>query len=365
MANQNGNYVETVVIGGGQAGLSVGYHLAKRGMRFVSLDANQRVGDAWRNRWDSLRLFTPARYSGLPGLPFPAGGSAFPTKGQMAGYLEHYARRFQLPVKNNVRVERLSKKDGRFLVAANNYEVEADNVVVAMGNYQQPKWPAFAKDLDYSIVQLHAHDYRNPAQLQDGPVLIVGVGNSGADIAMEIVKTHRTWISGKESGHIPWRIESFMARNFFVRMIRFIGHHVLTVKTPIGRKARPKLLERAAPLIRIKPGDLVKSGMTRVPRVTGARDGLPLLENGGTLEVRNVIWCTGYTAGFDWIDLPIFDERKRPVHDCGVAAREPGLYFVGLRYLYSMTSDTITGVARDAERIVKALATRTKISKAA
>src|SRR5262249_7562772 len=164
--------VQTIVIGGGQAGLSVGYYLAKRGLPFVILDANKRVGDAWRNRWDSLRLFTPARYCGLPGLPFPGRGDAFPTKDEMADYLQTYAKRFRLPVRNGIKVDSLTMNKGRFIVTAGEQRFEAENVIVAMANYQSPRTPAFAKDLNQKITQLTAHDYRNPSQLQDGGVLI-------------------------------------------------------------------------------------------------------------------------------------------------------------------------------------------------
>src|SRR5262249_36763691 len=163
-------------------------------------------GDAWRNRWDSLRLFTPARYAGLPGLPFPGRGDAFPTKDDVADYLQSYAKHFQIPVRNGIKVDTLTKDGDRFVVTADGQTIEAENVVVAMANYQTPRTPAFARDLDKGIIQLTAQDYRNPSQLQDGGVLIVGAGNSGADIGVEAARTHQTWMSGKESGHVPFYI---------------------------------------------------------------------------------------------------------------------------------------------------------------
>src|SRR5437764_5052465 len=298
--------VHTIVIGGGQAGLAVGYHLAKRGIPLLILDANQQVGDSLQNRWDSLRLFTPARYAGLPGMPFPSRGDITPTNEQTADYLTQYARHFSLPVHNGVRVDRLWKEGDRFVMTAGNQRFEAENVVVAMANYQVAKVPAFAKSLDPDIVQLHSHQYRNPAQLHDGGVLVVGLGNSGADIAIEVARSHPTWLAGKESGTIPVRIDTFFARFFFVRLVRFLGHHILTVKTPMGRKARPKMLGRAAPLVRVKLQDLEEAGIKRVPKVVGAKDGLPLSANGHTIMTKNVIWCTGYHHGFSWIDLPAF-----------------------------------------------------------
>jgi putative flavoprotein involved in K+ transport len=160
--------IQTVVIGAGQAGLSVGYHLARRGLPFVILDANARVGDNWRKRWDSLRLFTPARYDGLVGMAFPGSPTAFPTKNEMADFLEAYATRFKLPIRSGVKVERLSRHGRGYLVSAGNQTIEADHVVVAMSNYQSPRVPAFSKDLDPGIRQIHSIDYRNPSQLQEG-----------------------------------------------------------------------------------------------------------------------------------------------------------------------------------------------------
>ena len=354
--------VGTIVIGGGQAGLSVGYHLAKRGIPYLILDANRRIGDAWRNRWDSLRLFTPARYAGLPGFPFPARGDSFPAKDDMANYLEQYAERFRLAVRTGVKVDRLSREADRFVLTASGQRFEADNVVVAMANYQNPRVPAFVQSLDPGITRLHSHDYRNPAQLRDGGVLIVGVGNSGADIGIEVSRTHPTWISGKETGHIPWRIESFLGRFALVRLVRFAGHHILTTSTRIGRKLRPKLLSQASPLVRVKPEDLAAAGIERVPRMTGVVNGRPLLADDRTLDVTNVIWCTGYHHGFPWIDFPIFDANGEPRHQRGLVPEVPGLYFVGLHFLYSMTSSTVIGVGRDAEYVARAVESRTRVA---
>src|SRR5918995_2638960 len=174
-------HIETVIIGAGQTGLSVGYHLAKRGRRFVILDANERIGDSWRKRWDSLRVFTPARYNGLPGWPFPAPGWSYPTKDEVADYLELYAARYRLPVRTGIRVDGLSREDSGYVVTAGMSRYEADNVVVATGGYQAPRIPGFASELDPHIVQLHSSQYRNPSQLGEGGVLVVGAGNSGAE----------------------------------------------------------------------------------------------------------------------------------------------------------------------------------------
>jgi putative flavoprotein involved in K+ transport len=348
-----------VVVGGGQAGLSVGYHLARRGRPFVVLDASQRVGDAWRQRWDSLRLFTPARYSGLVGMPFPAPPWYFPTKDEMAEYLEAYAARFQLPVRTGVEVDRLSRQDGRLVVAAGERRWEADNVVVAMANYQRPRVPAFAAELDPGIVQLHSADYRNPAQLQDGAVLVVGASNSGAEIALELAAGRRTWLSGRDVGQVPFRIDGTAARLLLVRLVfRVVFYRVLTTSTPLGRRLRPKLTGRGMPLVRARAGDLAAAGVQRAPKVVGTRGGLPLLEDGRVPEVANVIWCSGFHPGFSWIDLPVFDERGAPVQHRGVVTGEPGLYFVGLHFLYAASSAMIHGVGRDAGHVADAIAAR-------
>jgi putative flavoprotein involved in K+ transport len=270
-------HFDTIVIGGGQAGLATGYYLKQQGRDFVILDANERTGDSWRNRWDSLRLFTPARFDGLVGMPFPAQNYSLPTKNEMADYLEAYATHFQLPVRTGVKVDRLSRQDGHFVVTAGEQRFEANNVVVAMATFQQPHIPAFATELGPDITQLHSSAYRNPSQLRDGGVLIVGAGNSGAEIAMEIIRTHPTWIAGRDVGHIPFRIESRLAPLLIRPLFRVVFHRVLSTATPIGRKARPKFLSGALPLIRVKPKDLTAAGVVRVPKVAGAQDGRPQL----------------------------------------------------------------------------------------
>ncbi|MGH2394435.1 MAG: flavin-containing monooxygenase [Candidatus Limnocylindria bacterium] len=353
--------VDTIVIGGGQAGLSVGYHLARRDDPFVILDASARIGDSWRSRWDSLRLFTPGRFDGLDGMAFPAGAHSFPTKDAMGDYLDAYAARFRLPVRSGVEVDGLSKQGDRFLVAAGDRRFEADQVVVAMSNYQKARVPAFASELDPRIFQLHSADYRNPAQLRAGGVLIVGAGNSGSEIGMELARHHTTWLSGRDTGHIPFRIGGFAARAFLARLaLRFVFHRVLTVATPVGRKARPKVISKGGPLIRVMPADMAAAGIMRVPRMTGVRDGLPLLDDGRTLDVANVVWCTGFRQVFDWIDLPILDRDGWPAEYRGVVESAPGLFFCGLSFQYAFSSMVFPGVGRDADYIAGKIGSRSR-----
>jgi putative flavoprotein involved in K+ transport len=359
-AQSNQERFDVIVIGGGQAGLSVGYYLARRGLKFVILDAHERVGDAWRKRWDSLRLFTPARFDALVGMPFPAPADSFPTRDQMADYLEAYAQRFRLPVQNRMRVESLTKRDGRYWVRAGGRELSADQVVIAMANYQKPRTPAFAAALSSDIVQLHSSEYKNPSQLRDGPVLLAGAGNSGAEIAVELrQRGHEVWLAGRPTGEAPFRLTSFWGRWIGARLLlRLIFHRLLTIKTPIGKRARPKILSGGTPLIRTRQADLRAAGVSWVARVVGVEDGRPRLADGRTLEVANVVWCTGFQHGFSWIDLPIFDDSGAPKHEGGVVTSQPGLYFVGLNFLYSMSSSMIHGVGRDAARVTAHVAAR-------
>ena len=348
--------VETVIVGGGQAGLATGYHLNQQGRPFVILDAQDRVGDAWRTRWDSLRLFTPARYSGLPGLRFPASAWSYPTKDHMADYLETYASTFELDVRTGTAVITLARGDDGFVLSTTASRFEADNVVVATGAHRIPKVPAFADELDPGIVQLHSSEYRRPSQLRDGGALLVGAGNSGADIAMEIVRDRPTWLSGRDTGHVPVRIEG--PGKVVFPLVRFIGHHVLTIRTPMGRKARVKLKSRGDMLVRVKPKDLLAAGVERVPRVASVRDGQPVLEDDRVIAANNVIWCTGFRSDFSWIDLPVLGEDGEPMHERGVVASEPGLFFVGLPFQYSASSDVLPGIGRDHAYIAKQVASR-------
>jgi len=351
----------TIVIGGGQAGLSVGYFLARQHRRFVILDAGQRVGDAWRQRWDSLRLFTPAVFDGLAGMKFPAPSFTFPTKDEMANYLEAYAHRFHLPVRNGVRVDRVTRMGSRYLVEAGAQHFEADHVVVAMSSYQVPRVPAFAKDLHSAILQMHSSEYRSLRQLKPGGVLLVGAGNSGAEIAIEVAREHQTWVAGRDTGHVPFQVNGLVARLGLLRFLfRFVFHRVLTVGTPIGRRLRRQVVTQGGPLIRVKPQQLAAAGVQRVPKVTGLRNGLPETEDGRVLDVANVIWCTGFGNGLSWIDLPIFDANGEPRHESGVATDETGLYFVGLHFLHSLSSMMIHGIARDAKRIADTIERRTR-----
>ncbi|MEJ1109566.1 MULTISPECIES: flavin-containing monooxygenase [unclassified Kribbella] len=351
---------DTVIVGGGQAGLAVGYELAARQRSFVILERGERIGDSWRRRWDSLRVFTPARYDGLPGWPFPAPGWSYPTKDEVADYLESYAARFRLPVRTGVRVDGLTRDNGEYVVTSGTSQYVAHNVVVATGGYQAPRIPEFAAELDPAILQLHSSEYRNPSQLQEGAVLIVGAGNSGAEIAVESARNHPTWLSGRDTGQEPVRAGALLDR-LFTPPFWFLLSHVFTTRTSLGRKVEQQLSSHGLPLARVRRKDLVQAGIRRVPRITGVRDGLPLHADGESLDVTTVVWCTGFVNDLSWIQLPVFDPDGRPRHDRGIVRSEPGLYFIGLFFLSAGTSSLIGGVARDAQHIARHLTSqRTK-----
>ena len=342
-----------IVVGGGQAGLSVGYHLKRLGVEdFLILDGEARIGDAWRKRWDSLKLFTPAAYDGLDGLPFPARGDATPSKDEMADYLETYARHFDLPVVLNARVTQMTRRDGRFALTAGGQRYEADKVIVAMSNYQVPKRPSFARELAPQIRQFDITTYRNPGQLAAGDVLIVGAANSGAEIAKDVASTHRVVLAGPKVNEVPGRYDSFVNQHIVIHILnRLVFPHIMSVNTPMGRRARPAMLKTAVPLIRVKSRDLDALGLRRVGRIAGVHGGKPTLEDGTLLEVANVIWCTGFDNGLSWIELPVRLDDGEPDHDRGVARTVDGLYFVGQHFLTSMASAMVNGVGRDAKRI--------------
>jgi putative flavoprotein involved in K+ transport len=340
---------DTIVVGGGQAGLAVGYYLAEQRRNFVILDAADRVGDSWRRRWDSLRLFTPARYDGLPAMPFPARGGYYPTKDEMADYLEVYADRFDLPVRTGVRVGSLTK-EGRYLLASAAGRFEAENVVVASGSLQRPQIPAFAANLDPSIAQLHSSAYRNPGHLPVGNVLVVGAGNSGAEISVELATAgRRVWLSGRDVGRIPF---------FGSRLSWWFFSTVLTSESRLGRKFKESGKGGGTPLIRLTARDILQAGVERVPRTDWVAGGKPRLEDGRILEVDAVVWATGYGPDFGWIELPIFGKDGYPVHRRGVAEGEAGLYFLALPFQHTLTSALIGGVGTDARYVAEHLRSR-------
>jgi putative flavoprotein involved in K+ transport len=342
---------DTIVVGGGQAGLAVGHHLAERDIDFVILDGASRIGDSWRNRWDSLLLFTPARYSGLPGMPFPDAPGRFPDKDQVADYLERYAERFDLPVRASTHVTALRREGLDFVLDTRDARFTARNVVVATGPFQRPRVPAMAKQLRADVHQLHSHEYRSPFELPEGDVLVVGAGNSGAQIALELSRSRRVTLAGRDIARLP---RTILGADVF-RWVWPVFRR-LHLGTRLGRRLRDRT-SAGDPLIGIAPRDFTSHGIRRVGRVTEVRDGLPYA---GDLELsaRVVLWATGYSSDFGWIQLPTIHRNSGngvPPHERGVA-QPPGLYFVGLRFQHRQSSALLGGVGEDAAFIASRIA---------
>jgi putative flavoprotein involved in K+ transport len=345
-----GEHFEIVVVGCGQAGLAVGYHLAKLGARFIILGADARIGDSWRNRWDSLQLFTPARVDALPGMPFPAPAHALPSKDAMADYLEAYVERFKLPVRVGAAADALDQQHKGYVLTAAGRRIEADQVVIATGANQTPRTPAFAPELNPEILQLNAAQYRSASQLKPGSVLVVGAGNSGTEIALDAARDHRTWLSGRSTGHA--------SPVLFSRPGWWLATNLVTRDTRVGRRVATRMLGHGAPILRVTQKDIATAGIECVGRTSGVEGGQPRLEDGRVLDVSNVVWCAGFGHDFGWIHLPVFDDIGHPLHTRGVVASQPGLYFLGLPFLYGATSALIGGVGRDAEYVADHIAAR-------
>jgi len=360
-------HIETLIIGAGQAGLSTGYHLQRRGRPFLIVDGAERVGDNWRHQWDTLRLYTPAKYDGLPGLPFPADDPwHFPGKDEVAAYLEKYALHFDLPVRMSTRIDRLQAgPEGGFVATIGVDTITCDNVVVATGSFgRTPFVPAFAGDLDPGIKQLHSSEYRRPDQLAAGTVLVVGGSHSGLDIAYEAAQTRDTILCGRDCGQIPVPLESRRGR-MALPVVFFMFKHVLTRRTPIGRKEFPEMRFHGGPALRIKRKDLERRGAERVTsRVVGVKDGKPLLDDGRVVDAEAVVWCTGFQQRFDWIDLPVFGEDGWPVEYRGVVDTAPGLFFCGLSFQFAFASMVFMGVGRDADFVASRVAERARTATA-
>ena len=355
-------HVETLIIGAGQAGLATAYHLQRLNRSCLIVDGNEQVGDNWRNG-DSLRLYTPAKYDGLPGLPFPKEPWSFPQKDEVADYLESYALHWDLPVRTSTRVETVEAGvDGGYSVSLGGDTISCDNVVVATGTFgRTPYIPSFAQELDASITQLHSSEYRRPSQLQPGKVLVVGASHSGTDIAFEVALTHKTILCGRDCGQIPVRLDSRRFRAIFPLLL-FMARHVITRRTPIGRKEMSEIRQHGGPMLRVKREDLLDRGVERVlSRVTGVAGGRPLVDN-EPVDVRTVVWCTGFQQTFDWIKLPIFPDNGWPTEFRGVVDAAPGLYFCGLSFQYSFSSMLLPGIGRDAEYLARRIATTAPVA---
>ena len=346
---------EVVIIGGGQAGLAAGYHLAQRGLDFVILEQATRLGQAWRERYDSLRLFTPAQYNGLPGLAFPARADHYPDKDDVADYLECYAQHFQLPVRLETWVKRMTETASGYRLETSGGVIEARQVVVATGPFQQPHTPPFAAQLERSTVQMHSSLYRNPSQLPQGSVLVVGAGNSGAQIAEELLRTHTVYLAvGKPQPQLPQRVLGQSVFWWFERL----GLDRVSRDSWLGRRMRQR-----DPLIGRSLSNLERKGAILVGRVLAVEGRAVRPVDGYALEPDAVIWATGFKPDYGWLEVNVFNEHGQPRHQRGVS-QALGLYFVGLTWQHTRGSALLGWVNLDAAYIadeVKALADRAKL----
>jgi putative flavoprotein involved in K+ transport len=340
---------DVVVVGAGQAGLSMGYFLVRQGRRFVILEAADSIGSAWRTRWDSLLLFTPRRYSALAGLAFPGEPDGYPGRDEVIAYLEQYAATFELPVELDSRVQSLTKEDGRFVVRLEDRLLEADQVVVATGPFQIPNVPALGGQLAAGVFQTHSTGYLRPSDVPAGRVVVVGGGNTGYQIAKELSATHEVTLAvGSRQKPLPQRV---LGRDLFwwLTRTRLIEK---TIDSRIGRR----LSERDT-LIGSSPRELRKRyGVETKPRVVGASGRTLSFADGTRREVDAVIWATGYRSDFSWIDTPVLGPDGRPQHRRGVT-NLPGLYFLGLTWQHTRGSALIGWVRDDAEHIAGRIAT--------
>jgi putative flavoprotein involved in K+ transport len=341
--------LDVVVVGGGQAGLAIGYHLARRGLRFVILEAGPGVGAAWRGRWDSLLLFTPRRYDSLPGLPFPGDPDGYPGRDEVVDYLEAYVEAFDLPVRLNSRVDSVASPNGGFQLRLDAGDVvTADQVVVTTGPFTTPFVPAFADGLSGSVVQMHSTGYRNPKVVPAGTVLVVGGGNTGYQIAGELARQGRdVHLSiGSRQTPLPQRV---LGRDLFWWLTK-LGVFGKTVETRLGRRLRERL-----PLIGESPRKAQRAGVTLRARATAAEGRTVRFADGTELDVDAVIWATGYRPDYGWIHADVADDRGRPVHRRGVTA-VPGLYFLGLEWQWTRGSALLGWVKDDAAYVAEQVA---------
>jgi len=345
--------LDVVVIGGSQAGLAMAWHLARQHLRFVVLEAGPEPGHTWRSRWDSLTLFTPAQYDALPGMPFPGPPGTYPTKEQVAGYLNAYAAEFGLPVRLNTRVTALIRTAEGFEARTEDGVFRARQVVVATGPFQVPHVPPAAQELDGSVTQLHSAGYRNPRTLPPGPVLVVGGGNSGFQIAEELAAAGRP-VDLSIGTKLPVLPQRFAGRDLFWWLTR-LGLMRVSLESRLGRRMSSRDFIIGSSRRRLKA-----AGVRFRPAVADAGERTVSFTDGTSLDVGLVIWATGYRSDYSWIDIRgVFGEGK-VVHRRGVTD-VPGLYFVGLSWQQTRGSALLGFVHDDTAHLAGRIAAHNQI----
>lgn len=338
---------ETVIIGAGQAGLAIGYYLKRLNQSFFLLDRNQNVGDEWRKRYDSLRLFTPRMYSALPGLPLEGDPHGFPVKDEIARYLKRYAELFELPIQRQTDVKIVRKTKDRFYIQTDNQSYEAENIIVASGPFMKPCMPDFSQNLSADILQLHSSQYKNSADLKEGNVLVVGGGNSGAQIAVELANEKETYLSiSKKLRFLPLKIGS---KSFFWWLDK-----TGILNAPRDSWVAKKIRSSGDPIFGSELKNALASGtVIRKSRTVGGSGIAIQFQDHTALDVQNIIWSTGFVSDYRWLEIEgVLNCEGRPIHQRGVTQID-GLYFLGLPWQYRRGSALLQGVGEDARYIAE------------
>lgn len=345
--------LDVLVIGAGQAGLAMGQALARETLDFLIVDAAGEIGESWRSRWDSLRLFTPAQYDALPGMPFPAAKDTYPTKDDVAGYLAAYAERFTLPVRLNVQITSVRRQKGHYVATVGGETVEAERIVVATGPFQTPFTPAVANEVDGTVTQLHSAAYRRPADMPTGPVLVVGGANSGCQIARELARSRRVHLAvGDRVPALPQRL---LSKDLWWWGSK-VGLSSLTIESKLGRR-----LSQRDPVIGASPRALARRhGVQLHPRVESVAGPKVRFADGTSVEPEGIVWATGFHQAYQWIEVPgVLDEAGKPLHRRGVTSAG-GFYFVGLSWLWTRGSALLGWVGQDAAYLASHIAGSSK-----
>jgi len=396
-------FIDTIIVGGGQGGLSVSYYLCQQGREHVIFEKSYQAAQVWRNRWDSFTLITPNWMVRMPGAPYQGDNpDGFMTKDEIVTYFETYIKHFKLPIKYGVRVTGVKPLKNGYRVLTNNGDYAAKNVVIAVGLYQKPKMPPCYKKLSSEIQQIHSFEYKNPELLPPGAVLVVGSGQSGSQIAEELYQSGRkVFLSVGAAGRVPRRYRGLDSARwmekmgYYKRLVSELsspkdkfagsahgtgknGGHTINLhqfaKEGVVLLGQVKDIDNDTLLFKMNlKENLAKADQfeqdfvdevdayidsqkldipgERLPKFTDGYQAKEIneldLKQAG---IRTVIWATGYKFDFSWIQLPVFDEDGYPIQARGVT-EYAGLYFIGLPFLHNGISGVIAGVGDDAAYI--------------